>query len=398
MQCITKTKQDPSRSLISYGERTEDQGKPLIIDFSPLLNYKSQLIINQWGAGIIWKLETKYSTKYSKYVDEAIAPLSFIVAQNGGKQWYLMIPKNIRTALLPYSSNEFSILYLTSHYSEAYQLFISHPTLFWMLLFVAKNEGMSEEEFLRIIKKPRTEIMAYCDLPETKSAIKLLRKIKFKQFNSSSVQLIKSLFSLKYYAHLNHHQCIDEKVIRIVCRYPVLIKTRFIHHFESKNEKVHSTLHFINDTVQLASTLHITNILRLIGQCRSYRELNAVHDKLVADVLSKNHSDEMNIIYPDPPMQGNDHIIPITNQRGLFNEAVSQHHCVMIYHKEILEGSYYVYKVLLPERATLGLRIKSGQKPRIDQLVLDQNGIVSPETKLMVERWLNKLPIEERKT
>jgi len=105
-----------------------------------------------------------------------------------------------------------------------------------------------------------------------------------------------------------------------------------------------------------------------------------------------------NIIYPEPPIQGNNYIVPITSKGSLFNEAVSQHHCVKIFHKEILEGSYYVYKILIPERATLGLRITSGQKPQIDQLVLERNKNVSAETELIVESLLNNHSIEERKT
>jgi len=80
----------------------------------------------------------------------------------------------------------------------------------------------------------------------------------------------------------------------------VLKKTRFIRHFEGQNEKGLSSLHFIDDTVQLAAKLMI-NILRTIGRCRSYRELKVVYDKLVIDVLSKEHGDGMSIIHPIRP-------------------------------------------------------------------------------------------------
>jgi len=43
---------------------------------------KSQLMINKWEDGIIWRLETKYSTKDGKYLDDAVVPLSFVIAQN----------------------------------------------------------------------------------------------------------------------------------------------------------------------------------------------------------------------------------------------------------------------------------------------------------------------------
>jgi len=70
-----------------------------------------------------------------------------------------------------------------------------------------------------------------------------------------------------------------------------------------------------------------------------------------------------------PPINGSDSILPITNFKDLVIEGQQQRNCVKSYHDEILSGNYYVYKVVSPERATLGLEKKRQKKWSIDQLV-----------------------------
>jgi len=47
-----------------------------------------------------------------------------------------------------------------------------------------------------------------------------------------------------------------------------------------------------------------------------------------------------------------------------------------------------VYKVIVPERATLGLTLHKNSAPTVDQLTLTCNGAVSKETRSYVKKWL----------
>ena len=64
-------------------------------------------------------------------------------------------------------------------------------------------------------------------------------------------------------------------------------------------------------------------------------------------------------------------------------------HCVGSYWRKIVRGDYAVYRVLEPERATLGLRWSKARPAwSIDQLRGFANQPVRPETKVLVRDWV----------
>lgn len=375
--------------ISTFVKQRQGISRPITIDFSPVTNYPSTLILSHWDSGITWALDIGGSIERYQYYDEIIAPLSFIAARAECNEWYLSIPEEIRTTMKVYSYNDFAILYLISNYSEAYQLFMAHPTLFSVMLLIAKEEKLEEKKFVELLSQPRTKIMQYCGLPATKGAIKLLGKVKFISFNSTVMVLIEELFKVENYVSLNHREYINLRIIKLLYKYPDLVKTRFIRKFDADYKPGFSFLPTIKDILRLAGRLEIDGIKR-IGGCNSYQELVTLHDKLAAENSSRSSIERLGVSYAKPPVQGNKQIVPVTTWLGLFDEGANQHHCVDVYHEKIMAGEYYVYKVLLPERATLGLNIRSDGRPKLDQIRLARNGTVSDETRLMVESWLNE--------
>ena len=362
--------------------------KLLTIDFSELLNYPSRLTISPWNTGITWKLEVEDTKQKFYFFGDAAVPLSFITTQDKCNEWYLSIPEEIRITIQSYPQNEFAILYLTSHYTQAYQLFVSHPILFSMMLLVAKEQKLEEDKLVEMLSRSRTEIMQYCGFPATKSAVRLLGKVYFETFNMTIPTLINELFKVEGYASLNHREHIDLRTIKILYKFPELVKTLFIRHFNYKSKIGFSYLSLIQDTVRLGDRLGVNSIER-VGKCRSYEELNFLHDKLADENSLQKNKVMLEVVYDEPPIQGSENIIPITTWIELFNEGMEQCHCVEVYHEKIMEGYYYVYQVLSPERATLGVKLQRGCKPKIDQLFLARNRHVSNETQLIVRSWLN---------
>jgi hypothetical protein len=60
---------------------------------------------------------------------------------------------------------------------------------------------------------------------------------------------------------------------------------------------------------------------------------------------------------------------------------------VFIYHDMIVSGDYYVYRVLKPQRATLGVD-RAGNKLMFDQLELSHNRPVSAGCERTIQQWL----------
>ncbi|NOQ94697.1 MAG: hypothetical protein GQ547_08715, partial [Methylophaga sp.] len=307
--------------------------------------------------------------------------------------WYQSIPERIRQSISKYRHIDFAILYLTSHYHYAYELYQSHPKLFWFVLCEAKQQQWSEEKLVAVISMPRKDMMGQCSLPATKAAVRLLTKFDFERYDITALSLIKKVFELKSYQKINHHSVINLKLAKLMVRHPALIRPTFLHKLKEDewNSHISNTL---NDIFRMAEQLEVRNIIDAICGCNSNCELITVHDQLVRlqnqRMAVHAYKQKFDIAFPSPPISGAENIIPIENGLVLIQEGVEQKHCEASYHDDILSGEYYVYQVLSPERATLGLRLTYGQRPKLDQLFLKMNKQVSEETRLVITHWLTQ--------
>ncbi|MDQ6955264.1 MAG: PcfJ domain-containing protein [Mariprofundaceae bacterium] len=90
--------------------------------------------------------------------------------------------------------------------------------------------------------------------------------------------------------------------------------------------------------------------------------------------------------FPKAPIPGTESIQPIQSYRQLVAEGRRQQHCVLSYHTRIMSGNYAVYRMLEPERATIG----SYGCYILDQVKLHRNRTPSAETRELIRQWLMK--------
>ena len=147
-------------------------------------------------------------------------------------------------------------------------------------------------------------------------------------------------------------------------------------------------MRLIEDCQRMAAQLVIRDMMQRIGQCQDHNQLRRLHDRLVGQINRRKLADLPHVCYREPPFAGNEYIIPITTSAELMNEGRQQRNCVASYHSAIFNGRYYVYRITHPQRATLGLTLKPGCKPQLDQLKGFQNQAVSEQTNQIVLNWL----------
>ncbi len=93
--------------------------------------------------------------------------------------------------------------------------------------------------------------------------------------------------------------------------------------------------------------------------------------------------------YPLLPWASHECILQITDYQQLFLEAHQQLNCALNYRSDLANNEYALFKVLEPERATLGLKWSPKQQRfQFDQLVAKNNQAVNIETRRFVKRWL----------
>ena len=381
------TKKRPYKRQMSVNHLSHLGDDHMVIDFNELFNYPSQVMFSYWHKGINWLLSVNGEKESHEYLEEAPLPLEIIATRAEYKSWYDAIPQEIIDRIGPYKNSEFAILYLTSRYAAAYELFIDQPTLFWLLINKAKQDNWSEGAFVNHLQQKRTVLLKICQLPSQRSALKLIQQLKFERYSVAEYVIIEKLLNIPDYAKLNHIKIIDKPLIKLINRYPEMVGTRLINNYHPDDWQV-GIYDLLTDIYRMVAGLGTANVTHQIGQCRTYRNIQTLHDRLVDEFNQLKTGTLPDVTYQDPPFLGTEHIIPITNSKELIIEGKEQKHCITSYHPSIFNKQYYVYRVTYPERATLGLTLKNGFKPEFDQLKLKRNFSVSNETKLYVLSWL----------
>lgn len=142
------------------------------------------------------------------------------------------------------------------------------------------------------------------------------------------------------------------------------------------------------DTLEMAQALGDDAAIRRLLQLKQYEGLERLHQNLSERYNEQREALLEREVYHQPPVQGSETIIPITNSVMLLREGRAMHHCVASYRERILRGACYIYQVTVPERATLEI-ILHQNRPRIGQLRLKYNREPAQQTFDAVKQWLN---------
>jgi len=378
----------------------------LTIDLTSLLGEAVSLILIGWKQGIIWKNNIDGEIEQHKNpFEESLFPISFI-DHDILKPWRESIPEAVIKRLKTYKGNAFGMLNICSCYQCADELFSNNPILFWLLFGYAQKNNWHEFQFVKTCRLKQTEILKAIKLPAKKSTLKLLQKIKARQYSKRENELIRQLLSLEF-ERLNHRDTISIALIELIFHFPQLLNSKLLNQLNGKETKL--LREFIQDTEHMARRIGLDSesIDHQLYRCKNLNQVERLHDKLVEQFnktmeeitgrgRERRKTAELLLQpFPIPPLLGDNNIVPITSRKALIEEGKQQGHCVAVYDEDIIRGRYYVYQVIAPERATLGISIKkkqdNSQQPSlsIEQLKGYHNKTVNQATKEAVLLWFN---------
>ena len=367
-----------------------DSNNYLRINLTGILRYNCEVAISPWDKGISWTAMHDNMTNTHSWHEELGIPLSVLLTDKSAQSWVMTIPEPVRLAIdgygLIYNKVLFSTLFLISRYEHAYEFFFNQPRIMWLILYHAKLNGWDEFYVADLLKRTRKNILAACGLPGRKSALNFLSKLSFRTFARFEYENIRSLLASTDYCKLNQLRQVNGEILSFLKEYPELYSSRFLLNYND-SMKLHMMRSDIIDIMRMARTLAINDIQRRICLCADQYALKKLHDKLVHLINKLEVVSLQDITYMLPPIKGSINIIPIISYKDLVIEGQVQHNCIKSYHDQIYIGRYYVYKVLSPERATLGLKIRSNGKWAIDQLRLCANRRPSESTVNYVQSW-----------
>lgn len=369
---------------------TCSKDKILTIDFSIYFKYPCKIAITPWEQGIYWTNTSDPARKPPNYLDELNIPFRILMNETGTQAWLNSFPAEIHGKLLSfelkYPGFLSSLLWFISRDQYALELFMLQPRLTWLLLFSAKRYQWEESYVNRLFQKKRINILNACGLPAKHSALNFLSKFQSSIMTVCQYFLIKKVLTTTDYSKFNHLHIITEDKVKFLQKHPKMIKSKL---FTTKQPEWnwYEFIHLVEDTQRLAKDLK-TDFYSRVKKCRNFRELQNLHDKLTEAENRINLLLVPKIKFSKPPIDGTENIVPIQNLYELTKEGQQQQHCVSTYQPKIIAKRYYVYKILNPERATLGIELTNHGTWKINQFVLKRNKKPSKATWIYVNNWL----------
>lgn len=350
--------------------------------------------ISSWSKGVSILEIVGNNVKYrNRQMDYVFLDLFKIIDTEAGKHWIKTIPLLVRNKLLQFekkTNSGITIPALKAISVDIYarELFINETTIFWILITTAIRGKWTYQKFIEACALKRKRILSVCGFEESKSMVKTICKMAFEIYDRHSYYvLLKSVERIDF-DKINHIRYLNIKLVSLLIDFPLLYGSKLLFGL-SKESDIHYLGTILRDAISLAVDIGKENYAASIKQCDSIAALIRLHDKWAYRLNCKKVIDIEKIQFSAPPLPEAFDIKPIQDSHELALEGIEQEHCVKIYQERIMCGAYYVYKVLSPQRATVGLE-KTGVVWRIDQIQLKKNLPPSAETVKYVRNWFYK--------
>lgn len=313
-------------------------------------------------------------------------------------RWFTTVPMEIRNILSRFRDRQWYLLVLLARCGPAaMDLVRSNPALAyalasnWVFHKPPVKKPLRSVRALLNVGKNQRDILAWLGFPHRESHRKLLMKINPIALTITSLlYLRKSMEDECTMKALRHLDQLNTGVIRIATDPHLLshVTPTFLQEISAlkKENRNAKTAHVLMDSIRMFQC--IMPEYRKFPMVRSLGKLNEIHESLLHDLKLVIKGGVINIPFPKPPVEGTEHIIPITNSRDLVEEGRIQKNCVASYLEDIIiDRSVYIYRVLSPERCTLSLERKDTGLV-IDQLKQSCNKPASFQTHQQVRKWL----------
>jgi hypothetical protein len=252
---------------------------------------------------------------------------------------------------------------------------------------------------LRILSKEKS-----ISISEIKRVLPILKKITQKTCDTwISVHGVSALIKeiVKYRNFLNHLKKVNSEVLQafvLLNRYnlskqeikrflPYLKWLASRGHCKTKKGYISNAAipSYLSDIIRMEKLLSAADI-KFKQPKITHKNIIAHHDYLA---IEQRKIQEVNIRFPEPPVPGNENIIPITESHKLFEEGTHMHHCVNSYANQVLSGESYIYHVETPkEKATIEVKVQPSKA--LAQVRGLCNNPVSEETMKVVTTWAAK--------
>ena len=310
----------------------------------------------------------------------------------------LTVPEHIREAIKSFQDRQYQMLQLIWHCGPpALDLIKANPALSYMLAanrFFHRPKSRKPLRSARLLLSSQIkqkDMMGWLGFPPTNQVKNILRGIIHKAINVPSLLQLRQRISdhpelLKTLSHLER---INAGVMRIV-NDPELfrcVSEKFLKEIScsASDDALHQTAFVLK---KIMGTFRFINLEKnRYPTIKSFQQIQKIQEDLHEKIYRFLNRRE-GIVFPSPPVEGTDTIIPLTSIKDLLSEGFQQQNCAARLIDDVaLRNQIYIYRVVEPERCTVSLR-KNNEGWQIDELEKAGNQPVSEYTEKVIKLWL----------
>jgi hypothetical protein len=304
------------------------------------------------------------------------------------RRYFKEIPDDVRAAIASYPCHHWRLLaWMGRCGTAATELSVSNPALAFMVASAsAFRDGRGRAAGQAPVMLPyrrQREILEWLGFPGTELVRHIVRKITHAALDLDRLCALRDRLRVaNIVERLAHVPVINASLLSLAADSTIVgLSPRLLDEIARRPDAV--------DPGLVADTVRMWRQMRPDGPAPEFDRADRivqVHDTLVADLNARRPSRPGKAEFL-PPYPGTDTIVPLTSTLMLREEGRKQHNCVASYNRRVAGGRYAVYRVLRPERTTLGLVRKRGRW-EIDQLKGPCNQAVGVPTYVAVQEWL----------
>lgn len=313
--------------------------------------------------------------------------------------WAKHVPADLRHSLSKFPDRQWHLLSMVARCgSAAHDLVKTNPALAYALAsswVFRQNPVCQPMRSIRALlgqRRKQREILAWLGFPNSQAVRRIMSRIEPKTCRIQRLLYLRAgLQDPSIVKKLSHLQRINASVLRIVTDPDLTERVRFsVLDQLSRNrsqDQAPRLAWILRDIVRMSEALDVT-----LPTISHYKDIEKIHDDLIdeipegLDALSNILGD---VPFPEPPVNGDGNITPVSTPDMLLEEGREQQHCVWSYGSAIaIQKNTYIYRIHQPERATIEL-VKDAAGWKIGQIKGFRNREVSVDTRHSVRQWLD---------
>ena len=316
------------------------------------------------------------------------------------------VPASVRDRVRTLGWHQIKLLQVARAVPELLPLVDDSPVLVALLIdWIARTEA-THERARWLVLGPRPEILRAAGIASTAATVKLLGRLRFERIGASDLTTVRELLAnTALTTLLALFRRINGELLRPLLLRPSLTSLPFIRASiaspagvdDASVRECFALAAEFGDVERVGRRLGVRDPTAAYRACTTAGAVRRLHDRWTErlngmplrhriEALARTYGTDT---FPAPPLLGSDAIVPITTLADLMAEGAELHHCVGSYHEQVMSGRCYIYRVLVPERATLEV-VATAAGVVIRQIRGVCNQPVSAATVLAGEEWVRR--------